>query len=128
MTVRRNRLDSLIVGINKKSGISHLHQITEKSMAHDFTERFKTLTNGLDRGWQVDLSLRCGVSRPTITHWKSGRTKSASPAQLFAIADYFGVNARWLATGVGPKWLEAATSLENVSHVVNEDEPRVREC
>lgn len=95
--------------------LSYFSQTTERAENRNFTERFKTLTDELDRGWQIDLARRCGVSRPTVTHWCSGRTKSADPVQIFAIADYFGVNARWLATGEGPKWLEVADSTAEVA-------------
>ncbi|QNK67185.1 helix-turn-helix domain-containing protein [Variovorax sp. PAMC26660] len=100
---------------HKMEYLSHLSQTAKRAMSSNFTERFKALTDELDRGWKVDLARRCGVSRPTVTHWRSGRTHSADPVQLFAIADYFGVNARWLATGEGPKWLEVADSTAEVS-------------
>lgn len=56
-----------------------------------------------DQRSQADLARLIGVSRATLNDWKRGRTKNLKMENLFAIADAFGVSARWLATGSGPK-------------------------
>ena len=80
-------------------------------MSSSFTERLKELAADTDRGWQADLARHCGVTRPAITNWLSGRNKGIHSSYLFAIADYFCVNARWLATGEEPKWVHVPMQL-----------------
>ncbi|WP_307608699.1 hypothetical protein [Variovorax boronicumulans] len=45
-----------------------------------------------------------------------GRNKGIESTHLFAIADYFRVNPRWLATGAGPKWTEIPMDLSKHVH------------
>ncbi|MDP9994517.1 transcriptional regulator with XRE-family HTH domain [Variovorax boronicumulans] len=71
------------------------------AVGHGFSERLNRLVDGKGRGCQADLARHCAVTRPAITNWLSGRNKGIESGCLFAIADYFGVDARWLATGVG---------------------------
>ncbi|UVH60636.1 helix-turn-helix domain-containing protein [Variovorax paradoxus] len=86
------------------------------AMSNAFTERLKELTTDVGRGWQADLARRCGVTRPAITNWLSGRNKGIESTHLFAIADYFRVHPRWLATGAGPKWVEVPMQLSKNVH------------
>ena len=73
-------------------------------MSGTLSERLQELIAEKGRGCQADLARHCGVTRPAITHWLSGRNKGVESTYLFAIADYFRVDARWLATGEGTKW------------------------
>lgn len=72
-------------------------------MSSSFSERLRELGADREWGWQSDLARHCGVTRPAISNWLSGRSRGIESMYLFAVADYFRVNARWLATGVGPK-------------------------
>lgn len=85
-------------------------------MNSTFTERLKELTTDIGRGWQSSLARHCGVTRAAITNWLSGRNKGIESTHLFAIADYFRVNPRWLATGAGPKWAEIPMDLSKHVH------------
>ena len=85
-------------------------------MNNTFTERLKELTADIGRGWQSSLARHCGVTRAAITNWLSGRNKGIESTHLFAIADYFRVNPRWLATGAGPKWAEIPMDLSKHVH------------
>ncbi|MDH6164902.1 transcriptional regulator with XRE-family HTH domain [Variovorax boronicumulans] len=85
-------------------------------MSGNFAERLKELTTDMNRGWQADLARRCGVTRSAITGWLSGQRSGIESTYLFITADYFGVNARWLATGVGPKWAEMPMYLTKKVH------------
>ncbi|MDQ0072713.1 transcriptional regulator with XRE-family HTH domain [Variovorax boronicumulans] len=80
-------------------------------MSGSFSERLNELAANADRGWQADLARHCGVSRPAISNWLSGRNNGINSSYLFAIADYFRVHARWLATGDAPKWAKRPTRL-----------------
>ena len=85
-------------------------------MSGTFTERLKELTTDINRGWQADLARRCGATRAAIPNWLSGRNRGIESTHLFTIADYFRVNARWLATGAGPKWAEVPMHLTKKVH------------
>ena len=85
-------------------------------MSSTFTARLKELTTDIGRGWQADLARRCGVTRAAITNWLSGRNKGIESTHLFTIADYFRVNARWLALGAGPKWASVPLHLSKKVH------------
>lgn len=65
--------------------------------------RLKDLAADMPRGWQAELARKCGIKPPSVNAWLSGDTKRMDAAHLFAAADFFGVNAKWLGFGVGPK-------------------------
>lgn len=52
---------------------------------------------------QSDLAERAGVSKQTVNGWLKGRVENIRPENLFSAADALGINARWLATGKGPR-------------------------
>ena len=52
---------------------------------------------------QADIARRIGVSRATVNDWFQGRSVNLRPEHLFAVADLLQVEARWLATGQGPR-------------------------
>ncbi|MGF6348930.1 helix-turn-helix domain-containing protein [Variovorax sp. W2I14] len=74
------------------------------AMDRGFSERLKNLVAAEGRGCKAELARHCGVTRPAITHWLSGRNKGVEATCLFAIADYFNVDPRWLAVGTGSEW------------------------
>lgn len=61
---------------------------------------------------QADLARRVGVSRATVGDWLHGRASSLRADTLFAVADALNVEARWLATGKGPRTRQALGSDE----------------
>ena len=82
-------------------------EVDALAVGSGFCERLNRLVAGKGRGCKADLARHCGVTRPAITHWLSGRNKGIESARLFAIADYFSVNARWLAVGTGSEFFIA---------------------
>lgn len=52
---------------------------------------------------QAELARRCGVRRPSVADWVSGKTKSLAGENLVKAAEALGVLPRWLATGFGPE-------------------------
>jgi transcriptional regulator with XRE-family HTH domain len=52
---------------------------------------------------QAEIARRVGVERQTVGDWYHGRSINIRPEHLFALADTLGIEARWLATGKGPK-------------------------
>lgn len=60
----------------------------------DFTSRFNELT-ARHPGSDTDLGAALGVSKQTISAWKSGKRSPKTPA-VRSIAEYFGVGIPWL--------------------------------
>lgn len=50
---------------------------------------------------QEQVAQACDISHGTISKAESGKTESMTADNLFAIADFLGCDARWLATGQG---------------------------
>jgi SOS-response transcriptional repressor LexA len=42
-----------------------------------------------------------GVSKAAVSQWENGDTKNLRPANLFAIQNFTGYSAEWIATGAG---------------------------
>jgi transcriptional regulator with XRE-family HTH domain len=76
------------------------------------SERLQKLGANKPRGWQAELAQRCGVKAPSVTGWLTGDSKKMDAQHLFAAADYFGVNPRWLAFGVGVKAATAESAQD----------------
>ena len=76
---------------------------------HDVKKRAETLAQRITaRREEVGLSQKnlgdmAGVSKAAVSQWERGGTKNLKMEHLFAIADALKVNARWLATGQGPR-------------------------
>lgn len=47
------------------------------------------------------LARACGVASPSVTGWRTGKTKSLEGSHLLAAAKLLGVRAQWLANGTG---------------------------
>jgi transcriptional regulator with XRE-family HTH domain len=58
---------------------------------------------------QSDIARAVGTSNGTVSHWFSGRSQPGG-VLLPALAEYLGVRAQWLASGVGPKHLSSTES------------------
>lgn len=50
---------------------------------------------------QVALAKAVGVSQPTVNDWLTGKTKTIRGDTMMKVAHFLGVNAKWLASGVG---------------------------
>lgn len=79
-------------------------EVDAMAVGRGFSERLGKLVAAKGRGCKAELARHCSVTRPAITHWLSGRNKGIESTCLFAIADYFEVDARWLAVGTGAEW------------------------
>jgi transcriptional regulator with XRE-family HTH domain len=51
---------------------------------------------------QAELARQAKVSRPSVSDWFSGETRTLKAEPLVRAAKYLGVQALWLATGEGP--------------------------
>ena len=61
---------------------------------------------------KTELARRVGVSRGAVSQWLNGSSTNLRPQHLFAVADALSIEARWLATGKGPKEKRAITSAD----------------
>jgi transcriptional regulator with XRE-family HTH domain len=52
---------------------------------------------------KAELARMVGVTRSAVTHWVNGTSPNIRPEHLFRIADALNIEARWLATGEGPR-------------------------
>lgn len=72
-------------------------------MNASFQDRLISLVAGSQPQWKTELARHCGVSSATVVHWLTDRQGSTGTHHLPAIAAYFKVPVRWLATGDGPE-------------------------
>lgn len=50
------------------------------------------------------MSTDTGINSTQISKWFTGTVKGARRSNLLKLADYFGVNVKWLENGRGPKY------------------------
>lgn len=50
---------------------------------------------------RADLMRLTGMTRSNMTHWFTGRTETPTADAAYVAAEYFGVEPRWLAAGIG---------------------------
>jgi transcriptional regulator with XRE-family HTH domain len=74
------------------------------------------LDAGRDQVKKAHLAKACGVAPASVTQWISGQTKGMKPENLFATADFLGIEPRWLATGEGPMRVNRQ-NLVDLSHL-----------
>ncbi len=56
-----------------------------------------------------------GVSKAAVSQWENGDTKNLRPANLFALQNFSGYSAEWIATGAGAPHLKGRKSSDNTS-------------
>ena len=56
-----------------------------------------------------------GVSKAAVSQWENGDTKNLRPANLFALQNFSGYSAEWIATGAGAARLKGRKSSDNTS-------------
>lgn len=61
---------------------------------------------------QAELARACGVSPPSVNGWLSGKSKYLRGENLLSAARSLRVSQQWLANGVGPMHLSAASGQE----------------
>jgi transcriptional regulator with XRE-family HTH domain len=58
-----------------------------------------------------------GCSREAVLQWANGATKNIKNELLFALADFTGFEARWIATGKGPERRLDVYRIEAIEHM-----------
>lgn len=78
----------------------------------------------------AEVARRIGCKSQAVSQWKSGTTKDLKNDHLFALADLTGFEARWIATGEGPKrkaeTADEARLLENYRNAGTERRDIIR--
>ena len=76
------------------------HDNGAKNSGQEFRERLKPSADyaGIEYS-QTAIARSLGASKQTVDRWMAGG--EPRPAMVFHIADSWGVDARWLATGEG---------------------------
>lgn len=86
-------------------------------MQSTLAERVKLALAGPPKKSQVALAAACGVAPPSVNGWVSGSSKTIEGANLLKAAAFLGVNAKWLAEGVGPMREQAALPYDESEFV-----------
>lgn len=77
-------------------------------------ERLKRAAMHKEQFSQAGLARVCGISRPSVHAWFSGKTHSIDGKYLTTVAEYLGVQPHWLATGEG-EMLPASSATRPVA-------------
>ena len=75
---------------------------------------------------QSGLARACGVSPASVSQWVRGPTKDLRMENLVAVADYLGVEIRWLATGEGPKYMDHKEAWLDIGDLSPESQAALR--
>lgn len=65
------------------------------------SERLESALKARPELSKAGLARACGISKPSVSNWFSGKTMSLDGGNLLKAAAYLGVKAEWLATGKG---------------------------
>jgi transcriptional regulator with XRE-family HTH domain len=80
------------------------------TMGKTLKERLEIAMRGPPRVRAIDLARACNVRPPSVSDWLTGKTKRLEGANLLNAAKRLGVTPEWLATGKGPRYLNAPGS------------------
>jgi len=62
-----------------------------------------------------DLARACGVTRQAVSQWMRGQSTNIRPDNLVCVADWLGVEVRWLATGDGAMLKRDTLTLDQLT-------------
>jgi len=74
---------------------------------------------------RADLARLTGQTRSNMTHWWTGRAKEPTGGAAAIAADYFNVNALWLAKGEGEKRPSVAKGKKKMPTIDGLDEGEI---
>jgi transcriptional regulator with XRE-family HTH domain len=63
----------------------------------------------------LELADEAGVTVTAVTHWLKGKAKNMKAENLFVVADYLGLEARWLTLKDGPKERANSRTVKHAS-------------
>ena len=74
-------------------------------MISTLPERLRDAMKGPPKVTAVAIARHCAIAPPSVHGWLSGKSKTIEGANLVRTAELLRVNPKWLAEGVGPKWV-----------------------
>lgn len=90
-------------------------------------ERLKTEIDGRDDVRAADVARAVGISKAAMSDILHGKTKQPKPENLLAIADYLGLELRWIISGRGPKTKEdKRRAMIDISSLSDQDQARIQ--
>jgi transcriptional regulator with XRE-family HTH domain len=109
-------------------GKANLFSINFKKIMYTLSTRLAEALDGPPKRSQLELSIACGVSAPSVNDWLSGKTKSVRSQYLLKAAKFLNVRFEWLATGLGNKYEPLAVREDQAIYNVrpwNKDHPNL---
>jgi transcriptional regulator with XRE-family HTH domain len=82
------------------TAVKHAEPVSRHDRRMHWGKRLRDERERLERTGQ-DVAKAAGVTKGAVSQWENGG--NIRPENLFAIADYLGISARWLATGKGSR-------------------------
>lgn len=82
-------------------------------MFETLKSRMEHAMEGPPKVTQAELAKACGVSRPSVSDWCSGNTKTLKGKNLLRAAAILKVRPKWLGEGIGPIRADDPFSPEN---------------
>jgi phage repressor protein C with HTH and peptisase S24 domain len=79
--------------------VKHVEHKKADNVGMSLQERINQLFEENPDKSQSDLSRFVGVSRATVSDWRSGKTKSINSENAFKTGTFFNVSPEWLVTG-----------------------------
>jgi transcriptional regulator with XRE-family HTH domain len=78
---------------------------------------------------QADIARLCDVSRPSVSDWLNGKTKSLKPDAARLAAELFGCDQNWIGQGIGaPGWTDLPSHPRREAQVLILDERTVSQA
>jgi transcriptional regulator with XRE-family HTH domain len=68
----------------------------------EWGQRIRELRTAAEES-QEALAEAAGVTKGAVSQWENGTVKTIRPENLFAVADHYRVEARWIVTGEEPR-------------------------
>lgn len=90
-------------------------------------DRLKTEIDGRDDVRAADVARAIGITKAAMSDILHGKTKQPKPENLLAIADFLGLELRWIISGKGPRTKEEKRrSTLDVSSLSDQDQARIQ--
>lgn len=110
-------MDQVKHTLRHPSSIPNLAYKTMLSMA-TIAERLKLVIDARSDVSAADVSRHIGISKAAMSDILSGKTKQPKPENLLKIADYLGLEIRWIISGEGLKTREESRRQRiDISHL-----------
>lgn len=80
-------------------------------METTLAERLALAMKGPPKITGLALAKHCAVAAPSVSDWLRGKTKTLEANNLIKAAEFLKVRPKWLASGIGPRYITSEISL-----------------